>query len=144
MNLDLKEVRGQGNVLWNEIETFDIIVDLSSFYYNKGDVEEFSICAEYYSGLKSHVIIPKPVEKKIKLSDIPCGEKVKIYFLMKTNNFSTIPFYMNFYNEITGKNQSEYYELMGYPTPEPIKYVEMLITNGHKSSTPMGIKLISY
>ena len=144
-DIDIKEVRGQENVLWKNLETFDIIVNLSRFYYDENKmVDEFFICAEYNGGEKRQLIIPLPVEKKIKLTDIPCGERVYIYFLMKTHSFPRINFFMNFYYDGNGKEESEQYELMGYPEADIIKSSKKLITNAHKTNIPMEIKLVSY
>lgn len=145
MNLDLKEVRGQDNVLWKLKEDFDIIVDLSSFdIISKESGAEMWIMAEYNGGSTGRKIFPKPNEKEIKITHLPFGKKINIYFECVSDGYIDFsPFYMYFYNESTGRNENEYYEITTYSGSKPVQSVKKLITSGHNSTMPMTVRLFT-
>lgn len=141
MNLDLKEVRGQGNVLWKELETFDIIVDFSNLYIrDKRDIEEFFVHAKYNGGTKSAQIMLGSNYKQIKLPDIPCGQSIYVYFSIKTNAERIIELRMYYYDERERKNKEIFYR-MGCSSYRLKESYETAITYGHNSNVPITIKI---
>ena len=151
MNIDLKEVRGQGNVLWKEEikeeikeETFDIIVDLSSFDIRDVSGVTVTIFANYESTSYGRAIFPKPKEKETRISGLPCGKEINIYFERRGGGYGQVGLYMNFYNESTGTEQEKFILMNGKSTGSKVTSEKTLITNGHNSTMPMTIKLLPW
>ena len=151
MNIDFKEVRGQGNVLWKEEikeeikeETFDIIVDLSSFDIRNVSGVTVTIYANYENMSYGRAIFPKPKEKEIRISGLPCGKEINIYFERRGGGYAEVGFSVFYHNESTGNWQEEFILMRGNSSGSKITSEKILITNGHKSSMPTTIKLLPW